>query len=323
MKYEEYEMPEDYKRNLEKFAEMLKQREEYTKIIPTLPEEDRRAAAPHIQKFDKSLDSMEKQLAEEYDTHQARGRDVDEKREALIEQMVKIFIVAKHRFEPEKFKEYEKHTTRNWDDEFKIFFYERVELRESYDLHNILAELRPKDGSPRYKPPMKMPHIQVKEAHYEINLLVYEQPEDFKEMLTEFENTLLKQRKAAANRIKFANPRRHSLMKSKLAQLDQMIEEFKPKLWEFLNICLKEDGKIEIENPDQKKLDAAFEKAEVASERNFIMIKHTIPHLLEGYTEICLSVYDKPEEIAEFYERIAKREAEELDEILRSVGAIS
>lgn len=321
MKYEEYEMPEDYKKHLDQYAEMLKQREEYSKIIPTLPGDKRREAAPLIKNFDNSLNEIEQKLAEEYEGHQKRERNIDEKREALLENMERIFIVAKHRFPPEKFKEYEKNLTSKWTDDFKIFFYERIELREAYDLHNILAALRPTDGTPIYKPPMKPPHIQFKEAHYELSLLIYEIPEDFKQMLEEFE-VPLKERKAAANRIKFANPRRHPIMKAQLAQLDRQIEVAKIKLWDYLEICLKEDGRIEKENVDQKKVDAAMAKTTIASERNFILIKHKLPHLLEKYTEISLSVYDTPEEIAEFYERIAKREEEELDEILRSVGAV-
>ena len=314
---EEYEMPEDYKRGLEKYSEMLNDREKYARIIPTLPADLRREAAPLLKKLDGSLDAAEQKLAEQYDDHQARERDIDEKREAVWEGMERIFIIAKHRFPKDEFEAYEKKTTGKMDAGFKREFYERIAIRESFDLHNILAALRPKDGS-RYTPPMQLPMRQLKEATYEINLLIYEIPEDFREIQAEFEESLAI-RRAAANRIKYAAPARRGKMRSDLAKLDAMLESAKVKLMEFLEICLNESGRVEVEVSDRKKVDAAFERAEIASDRNFILTKHTRPELIEGLTEINLSIYDTPEEIAGFYARIAKREAEELDEILRSV----
>jgi hypothetical protein len=164
---------------------------------------------------------------------------------------------------------------------------------------------------------MKHPHQQLKEARYEINRLAFEMPEDFKEPLAEFEKVVAI-RQGMFNRIKYAAPARRGRMRQNVAKLDHMIEAARLKLADYLDICLNEDDKVEIEKPDQKKLDAAFAQADIASERLFILTKHVAPHLLEKLTEIDLSIYDTPEEIAEFYERIAKRETEELDEILAS-----
>jgi len=81
MKYDEYEMPDDYKRSLKQYTEMLNEREHFAKIIPTLPDKERREAVPILKEFDKNLDTVEQSLPEQFDQFQTQERNIDEKRE--------------------------------------------------------------------------------------------------------------------------------------------------------------------------------------------------------------------------------------------------
>ena len=167
---------------------------------------------------------------------------------------------------------------------------------------------------------MKNPHLQLKEAVEEINKHAYEDDDEFiKKIESELEK--FKQlRESQVRMLKFTSPHHRAKKKFQLGVLDKQIEQAERKLRDYKRDFAYNGEKIEKENPDQEKLDAAFAKADVAHERIFILTKHTKPHLLEDLRKIAIDCYT-PEELEEFYARIAKREAEELDEILASVNA--
>lgn len=164
---------------------------------------------------------------------------------------------------------------------------------------------------------MKNPHLQLKEAIFEISKIAYETDDFFKECEATIEENV-KIRDDYAERIKDASPTEQIQMQLRLADLDRKIEKGKESLRKYLDACFAEDGRVEIETPDQEKLDAAFAKAKVAHERIYLVYKHTQPHLLEEFTKIATD-HLTPEETEDFFERVARREAEELDEILTSI----
>jgi hypothetical protein len=164
---------------------------------------------------------------------------------------------------------------------------------------------------------MKNPHLQFKEAVFEIRKTAFETDDFFKECEATIEENI-KIRDDYAERIKAASPSEQIRMQLRLADLDRKIEKGKESLRKYLDACFAEDGRVEIESPDQEKLDAAFAKAEIANERIYLVYKHTQPHLLEEFTKIATSDMT-PEEAEQFFERVARREAEELDEILTSI----
>jgi hypothetical protein len=316
----EYEMPEYYKDYLNKLVEMIDEQEQYKKILPTLPPDVRAEALPVMRQLDKAIEAFEQKMADEYRDFQKRSQRIEEtekeKEETkaiLFENMQRMFIVAKHKFEPAKFKEYEAHITRNWEPDFKEEFYELVAHRESYDLENILAD---PDG--RVRRPMKNPQIQLKEALFDIARVAYVTPDDFKELEAEYER-ILAIRERADMKLWIIDPEHRPAKRRQIEELDKQLDEFKPKLMEYLETCFAETGKIEVRHPDQKKLDAAFAQADVASERVHLMYKHVLPHLYEGFVETSFRDMT-PEEIKAAQARIAKREAEELDKILASCG---
>lgn len=164
---------------------------------------------------------------------------------------------------------------------------------------------------------MKNPHLQLQEAIYEISKVAFETDDFFKE--TEAQLEIYKaSRDTYIKDLEFFDADKRAHQKLIIDRLTCQIENTEVKLREYLETFFNENGKVEIEEPDQEKLDIAFAKAEVAHERVFIVYKHTRPELLEKFTPIATSDYS-PEETVEFFKRIARREAEELDEILSSL----
>ena len=166
---------------------------------------------------------------------------------------------------------------------------------------------------------MKNPHLQLKEAVEEINKNAYEEDDEFIKRI-EGELEKYKQLRESQIRMLKLTPLHHRAKKKfQIGVLDNQIEKAERKLKEYKIEHLHKNEKKEKENPNQEKLDAAFAKADEAHERIFILTKHTKPHLLKGLIEASATCYS-PEEMKEFYARIEKREAEELDEILASVN---
>jgi hypothetical protein len=317
-----YEMPQEYKQNLQKLSELLAEREEYEQLLKDSPPDVRAEALPILREYDAHLDKIEQALATEYDDHQNRQSKIEEteiaKQKAysrLREHLQRMFIVAKHKFEPELFEKFEKQTLGHLSPEAREEFYDEIAVREAYDLEHILAN--PNGGIKR---PMKHPQEQLAEAMFEIDRIAFETDDSFKEVYAEYENTLEICRQAEQDYWLYMPDQRPQYL-LQIEDLDRQREKAKKGMMEYLEICFAEDGKVEIENPDQEKLDAAIEAAEVAHERVFIYYKHCRPEVFEKFVPVATAGYDTPEEIAKFYERVAKREAEELEEILAASKA--
>lgn len=320
VKNKEYPMPDSYNEYLTKLTELIDEQEKYRKMLPTMLPEERNAALPVMRELDKVIEDFEQGLADEYEDYQNRQRrieqtqaDKDEAAAILYEQIQRGFILFKHKLPAEVFKKFEDGWVGKMDADERAEFYELVAHRESYDLENILA-----DPEGKVKRPMKHPQIQMNEALFEINRIAYVTPEEFKEIEKIYEEGIANRNKAE-KKLWIMNPEHRPLKRRQIEDLDKQIDAMMPKLIDYLETCLAETGKIEVENPDQKRLDAAFEQAQIAGDRMYIMIKHVTPHLLEAFEQT--SFLDLTEaEIKETRERIAKREAKELDEILKACG---
>jgi hypothetical protein len=322
MQKHDYETDAEYKQQLQDLTQMIEQHAEYSRLLPTLPVEARTEASAVLRQLGNAIENLEQKLAEKYEIIQKHKKielkyliKTDDAAEKVWENMERIFIVAKHKGDKAFFEKFEAQVTGKMASDIKEEFYDRVAVRESYDLQNILAN---PGGKAKYKKSnMKHPQIQMTEALFEISKIAYETDDFFKEIDAGIrENTAFRDR--YVNKIQNAPTAKRGQMRAKAADLTRKIEAAKAKLMEYLDSCLAEE-KIEIEKPDQKKLDAAFKKAGIASERIYLMYKHTQPHLLEDFTEQCIKKDSTSEEVSEFFERVAKREAEELDDILESL----
>ncbi len=162
---------------------------------------------------------------------------------------------------------------------------------------------------------MQNPHVQLRKAIFDISKIEEQSDEFFKEMEAQLEKDKLV-RESQLKLLKYISPHKRAKKKLQLDALDKKIEEAEKKVNRYREVCSEEGGNIE--NYNQRRLDAAFAKAQEAHERIYLVYKHLHPHLLEEFTKIAAEGYDS-EELEEFFANIARREAEELEEILASV----
>ncbi len=113
-----YPMPPEYNEYLEKLTGLIDSREEYNKMLPTLPPETRREALPLIRKLDESIEDFEQRMADEYEDFQKREAHIEEleadKEEAkarLYDHLQRGFILMKHKLPAETFEPFEKKWT--------------------------------------------------------------------------------------------------------------------------------------------------------------------------------------------------------------------
>jgi hypothetical protein len=166
---------------------------------------------------------------------------------------------------------------------------------------------------------MKSPHLQLKEAIYEISKIAYETDDEFKEMEAQLEH-YIEIRNHAAKGLDLPNSdEQRKELRDALDELDFVIERIREELRNYLEDYL-EESRVKIEFLDQEKLDAAFEKARIAHERVYLVYKHTRPDLVEEFLRTAFETLN-PDEREEFWQNVARRELDELDEILESVEA--
>jgi len=106
-----------------------------------------------------------------------------------------------------------------------------------------------------------------------------------------------------------------AIKRLQIANLENMIAKGRRNLKEFKEAAEKvEEADKKIEEAEAG-VEEALQAADRAHEKLYIIIKHTKPHLFEGFRQISVDSLT-PEELKEFLERIAHLEATQLEEIL-------
>lgn len=315
------EMPGELREHLEKLSRTIDEGEDYVRVIPTAPPDIRAAVLPQIRLFDKLIENLKQKLVDEYEAFLVKPLRIDddgvnEARAAakLWELLERMFLVARHKFEPKTFKKFETKIKKILaPDDFAVF-HDRAAARASYDLENIL-----KDPDGKIRQPMKHPQTQMHETMFDIHRIVYHTDDFFRTAEAAYEHALAT-RHTAADYLWLLKPGERQKKQRELVELDSLLDAGKANLMVYLEAYLSEFGKPEFADSDRERREKAFAAAAVAHERMFIMYKHTIPQLFKGFVPIATSSFSTPEELDAFYERIAEREAAELDEILKSCG---
>ncbi len=70
-----YEMPVEYRQNLEKLTEMIESRDEHTRLLPTLPPEAKIKATSVLNDLSRAIENTEEILAAEYERYQEEKAD--------------------------------------------------------------------------------------------------------------------------------------------------------------------------------------------------------------------------------------------------------
>lgn len=99
MTQNEFEMPDEYKANLAHLTQFLEDRERLATQIKDLPQHLLSEAKVQLREFEEIIDGLEKQLAEQYEQHQAemaREAVITEKSDHMMETMKNLYIIVKH-----------------------------------------------------------------------------------------------------------------------------------------------------------------------------------------------------------------------------------
>jgi hypothetical protein len=144
MKKKEYEMPDEYKRQLEGLTYLISERDEYARIMPTLPPDIRAKAMPAFRQLNDSVEILEQKLAEEYERFQAEQRDLEEEFERIrikyLERTVKQFIFIKKNHPPKVLQAFEAAVIEDKSPEEEKEFYDLLAIREAEDSEELNNE---------------------------------------------------------------------------------------------------------------------------------------------------------------------------------------
>lgn len=146
MPRKEYEMPEEYKKNLAHLTDFLETRERYraeikaalargVKVSPS----DQAMVDEKLRDFDRIIDRLEKRLAGEYERYQAeqaKEEEISEKIAEGMEAMKRLYIMMKHQ-KPDLLEEFTKCLDPLTPEDREEFF-DEVAILESTKLDAIL-----------------------------------------------------------------------------------------------------------------------------------------------------------------------------------------
>lgn len=137
----EYEMPDEYQKNLAILTEMIDKRDEYARAIPLLPPDKRAEAQPALAELSAAVENIEQTLADEYEKFQAEKHREDEIEQTIgrgMEAVENLFIIMKHQI-PHLFEKFKQTVMQDMTEEEKQEFYDRIAILEATRLKEILA----------------------------------------------------------------------------------------------------------------------------------------------------------------------------------------
>ena len=135
----------------------------------------------------------------------------------------------------------------------------------------------------------------------------YEMPTNYQERV-KLMVKLIEERDKLANIIPKMSPEEYRIAKPQFDEANKIVEDLEEKLaYEYE--CYQEKQRLEQE------LSELIEWQEVMSEEHFIYVKHKKPYLFKEFEKI-VTAEMTDEEREEHYANIARREAEQLDDVL-------
>ena len=147
MAQQEYEMPEEYKKNLAHLNEFLEAREGYRAQIKDglaggvrVSPGDKAIVDEKLREFDRVIDGLEKGLAEEYDRYQAekaKEAEISESITQMTEATKRLYIIIKHQ-KPHLLEGFTEAALGPLTPEMRQEFLDEVAILESTKLDAIL-----------------------------------------------------------------------------------------------------------------------------------------------------------------------------------------
>ena len=134
----EFEMPDEYKRNLEILMDLLKDRDEYQELLPTLAPDVRAEAMPAFQELCAACDDLEQKLADEYERYQNEqnefARRRAERKHKHLTWAAKTLLHLQRTKSPEAARAFELAMIEDKTPEEEKEFYFYVKMQEAEEL---------------------------------------------------------------------------------------------------------------------------------------------------------------------------------------------
>lgn len=315
----EPEMPPAYQHDAANLLEIIKERESLVKDLPNILPSQTAQARKLVSEMDQEIEKIESELDKFYREHQQKAQFKQEVYEATILQdyiTEEHFIRVKH-LKPHIFERFKDYVYEGMTDEEIAEQEAIIAKREANELEAILA-------ADTDEPEFNNPHLKRLSSFdlfagklLELSFTVFETDDYFKETYETIQ-------KGKGNRIDYAH-RMNSALPVYRRRLDETIRKIEPAVRRTTNHLQnyfnerRANGTF-VEKPDvtRETLDKLFAELEKYRIETYIAYKHLQPKKFRAYHDIATKGYT-PAELREFKAKVAKREAESLKIILKSV----
>lgn len=317
---EEYEMPEWYQERLKQFVELLESRDEYKKTLPTLPPEVYAEALPSFLSLDDAVETLEQQLADEYENYQEQQRRDQELYELtwLQDSMSEeLFIWVKHK-KPYIFEEFVKYATEGMTDAELEEHYAVIAERETKELDTILSSKTP--PAPEYKNlyiKHRLPDEWIAELLLQITKIGFLTDEFFEINFDALER-LRETRHDFCFHVSNALPVRRRNMEEAILDIKKLLGSGRRFLLDYTEEAIKSGKFKPLKSGYTEHLDNYLKYLEGCPFWKYVIIKHTQPEKLDEFTRI-LTEDLTHEETEAFFKRAAECDEKDSRALLESL----
>ncbi len=315
----EYEMPAEYQEQVKMYLELLESRDEYTKLLSTLPPEAYRQAKPIFDELCASVDDLEEKLAFEYERYQEEQRRDQELYEMTWEQDViseELFIQVKHQ-RPHIFEKFVEYATEGMTEAEREEQFAIIARREQEELEDILSG---KTTAPEYENlyiKLRLPDEWLPELLFDIINATY-LTDKFFETNLEALNRLDMARRDFWFHITDALPVRRENMEEAIYDMKKQLGEATRFLLEYTEEAITSGKFTPLEYGYTEYLDSNLSHLEKLIYWKYVIIKHTLPEKLEEYTRLVTEDFTE-KELAEFDKGITEIGEKTSDVLLKSL----
>lgn len=317
---EEYEMPADYQRQAEQMLELIESRDEYERIMPTLPPDVRAETMPHYQKLCSAVDELEEKMAYEYERYQEEQRIEQELYElTYLKDMMseELFIKVKHQ-RPYIFEKFEAKVTEGMTDAEREEHYRIIARREEAELEDILSGKTPEPEYENLFIKHRLPDEWTAELLLQIAWEGYLTDSQFG-IDYEAVERLDKERYEYCFRNPHVLPVRRRNMEEAILEIKKTLGAGRRFLLDYAAEAIPSGKFKPLKEGYTKYLDDHLKYLENCLYWKYVIIKHTMPERLDEYVRVVTEGFT-PEETEAFYARAAEEyEEKKLKSLLKSL----
>jgi hypothetical protein len=303
---EEYEMPAEYQEQAKQLVELIESRDEYARMMPTMPPELYREAKPHYDKLNASVEELEEKMAYEYERYQEEQRLDQELYEMTWLQDLmseELFIKVKHQ-RPHIFEGFEKYATKGMTDAEREEQFAIIARRETEELEDILSGEIPLPEDENLFIKHRLPDPWIAELLLQITKIAY-QTDSFFEINFDALERLDKTRREFCFRNQRALPVRRRNMEEAILDMKQTLGAGRRFLLDYIPEAISAGKFVLLDEGYTEYLDSYLNSLEGCIYTKYVVIKLTMPERLDEYVRIVTEDFS-PAEVEAFLTRAAE-----------------